>query len=318
MRVLLTGAFGNVGTETIRELLAAGHEVRAFELSSKRNEKVAAQFGSRIEVVWGDLRRAQDVNDAIVACDAVIHDAAIIPPASEKNPELTRDVNVEGTKNVIAACEAQSPSPRLILASSISLFGPCQDKPPPRHPREPIVPTDHYTHSKARCEEMLRESRLDWVILRFGAVTPLVLELSGEVALDDFFSVDPGSRVEYVHPSDVGFAQTRAIDCDEALQQVLLIGGGKSSQIHMRDLNAALLGAIGIGVLPDSLFGDTPFYTDWMDTEESQRLLQYQRHDFPSYRRDIYDRMRWTRRLVRPLRRPIRRYLERKSPYAHR
>ena len=44
MRVLLTGAFGNVGKETIRALIAGGHDVRAFELPSKRNEKVAAQF----------------------------------------------------------------------------------------------------------------------------------------------------------------------------------------------------------------------------------------------------------------------------------
>lgn len=318
MRVLLTGAFGNIGTQTIHELLAVGHEVRAFELPSKRNKHTAAQFGSRIEVVWGDLRRSQDIDAAVVACNAVIHDAAIIPPASETNPEFTRSVNVEGTKNVIAACEAQSPSARLILASSISVFGPCQDKPPPRHAGDPIVPTDHYSHSKVRCEEMLRESRLDWVILRFGAVMPLEIETIGGIALEEFFSVDPGSRIEFVHPRDVAFAQTRALDCDEALGQVLLIGGGKSSQIYMRDLNAALFEAIGIGALPDSLFGDEPFYTDWIDTEESQRLLRYQRRDFSSYSAEIYDRMRWIRLLVRPLRWPIRRYLEHKSPYAHR
>ena len=71
--------------------------------------------------------------------------------------------------------------------------------------------------------------------------------------------------------------------------------------------------AVGIGALPDSMFGDAPYYTDWMDTEESERLLRYQRQDFQSYSRDLYDRMRWTRLLVRPLRWPIRRYLERKS-----
>ncbi len=318
MRILLTGAFGNVGRETIRELLAAGHEVRAFELRSKRNERVAAQFGSRIEIVWGDLRRPQDVGDAVAECDAVVHDAAIIPPGSEKNPELTRSVNVEGTRNVIAACEAPDRSPRLVLASSVSLFGPCQDKPPPRRSSEPIVPTDHYTHSKAQCEEMLRESQLDWVILRFGAVIPVVLESSEDSSFEHFFCVDPGSRMEYVHPADVGLAQTRALEGDEVLGQVLLIGGGKDSQIYMRDLNTALLEAVGIGALSDSLFGSDPFYTDWMDTEESQRLLHYQRHDFWSYSRDLHHRMRWIRRMIRPVRWPLRRFLEYKSPYFRR
>ncbi len=316
MRVLLTGAFGNVGTETIRELIAAGHDVRAFDLPGKRNEKVAAQFGSRIEVFWGDLRQPKDVQGAVATCDAVIHDAAIIPPVSEQTPDLTRTVNVVGTKNLITACEAENPSPRFILASSVTLFGPCQDKPPPRRPEEPIVPTDHYTHSKARCEELLRESRLDWVILRLGGVAPLALEGSGDGFLEYFFNVNPSSRLEQVHPSDVGLAQTNALDCDDALHKVLLIGGGKNSQIHMRDLNAAILDAVGIGELPDSLFGTDPFYTDWLDTEESQRLLGYQRHDFPSYRGALYDRMRWARLMVRPLRWPIRRYLEFKSPHA--
>ncbi len=313
MRVLLTGAFGNVGGETIRELLAAGHDVRVFDLPSKRNAKAAAQFASKIEVVWGDLRNPHDIEKAVVGREAVIHDAAIIPPASEKYPELTRDVNIGGMQHVIAACEAQSSRPRLILASSVSVFGPCQDRPPPRCVGEPLVPTDHYTRSKVRCEAMLRESSLDWVILRFGGVIPLVLEASEGVDFEDFFGTSPESRLEYVHPADVGLAQTRALDCDEALGKVLLIGGGEGSQILMRDLKSALLEAVGVGRLPDSWFGDSPYYTDWMDTGESQRLLRYQRHDFASYRQGLYDRMRWTRLAVRPLRWPIRRFLAHKS-----
>ena len=316
MQVLLTGAFGNVGSATIRELLAAGHRVRVFELATKRNQKIAAEWGDQIEVVWGDLTRSQEINTAVEGCDAVIHDAAIIPPASEESPDLTYKVNVEGSQDLICACEAQSRAPRFVFASSVTLAGPCPDKPPPRRASEPIAPTDHYTHSKARCEEMLRQSRLDWVIVRLGAVIPLVLDGAGKVDFEFFFRASPDSRVEYVHPADVGLAQTNAICCDEAVGKTLLIGGGESSQILMRDLNSAILEAAGIGALPDTLFGSKWFYTDWMDTEESQRLLQYQRHDFASHARALREQMRWVRRLIRPLRWPLRHYLALKSPYA--
>jgi hypothetical protein len=47
--------------------------------------------------------------------------------------------------------------------------------------------------------------------------------------------------------------------------------------------------------------------------EESQRLLQFQRHDSVSYIQDFHHRMRWIRRLIWPLRWPIRMYLKRKS-----
>jgi nucleoside-diphosphate-sugar epimerase len=201
----------------------------------------------------------------------------------------------------------------LIFASSVSVFGPCQHKEPPRRASEPVAPSDHYTHSKVRCEEMVREARLDWVILRFSAVIPLKIDGSAEIDFDGFFKTDPNSRIEYVHPADVGLAQVRALDCGEATGKVLLIGGGKDSQIYMRDLNGAIFGAIGIGGFRDSMFGDAPFYTDWLDTEESQRLLQFQRHDFESHIQDFCHRMRWIRRLIWPLRWPIRMYLKRKS-----
>jgi hypothetical protein len=37
---------------------------------------------------------------------------------------------------------------------------------------------------------------------------------------------------------------------------------------------------MGIGMLPESAFGSEPYITDWLDTEESQRLLNYQRYSF--------------------------------------
>ncbi len=316
MRVLLTGAFGNVGVKTITELLTAGHSIRCFDLPTPSNRKTARQLGSRFEIVWGDITRAEQVCDAVAGCDAVIHDAAIIPPASELDPELTRRVNVEGSRNVIKACEAQETKPRLIFASSISLFGLTQDQSPPRRASDPVVPTDHYTHSKVTCEDMVRASSLDWVILRFSVVLPDKIKRTDGMTLESLFGADPACRVEYVHPADVGLAQTRALGCDAALGKVLLIGGGKQCQVFMRDILAVMLEAVGIGAFPDSNFKRESLYVDWLDTEESQRLLQFQRHDFAEFRAKMRREIRWLRLLIRPLRWPIRAYIRHNNPYA--
>ena len=98
--------------------------------------------------------------------------------------------------------------------------------------------------------------------------------------------------------------------------KVLLIGGGKQCQVFMRDILAVMLEAVGIGAFPDSDFKGESLYVDWLDTDESQRLLQFQRYDFSEYCAKISRDMRWLRLLVRPLRRPIRAYIRRNNPYA--
>jgi len=57
MKVLLTGAFGNIGLSAIEELVRQGDKVRCFDLKNKRNEKIfkrlKKEYGERIEVFLG-------------------------------------------------------------------------------------------------------------------------------------------------------------------------------------------------------------------------------------------------------------------------
>jgi nucleoside-diphosphate-sugar epimerase len=316
VRVLVTGAFGNIGAATLRELLNAGHAVRAFDLASPTTRRAAGRFAGRCEFFWGDITNADEVVRAVAGRDAVIHDAALIPPKSERLPELTHRVNVEGTRHVVAACEAQPSKPRLVFASSVTVFGPSRDRPPPRRADEPVVATDHYSRSKIAGEEIVRASSLDWIVVRFGAAPPEVTSFSAERDLAQLFRSDPDTRVEYVHPRDAALAQANALSCDDAVHKVLLIGGGEACRLHLRDLNAAYFEASGIGAFPDSAFGQEPYYTDWMDTEESQRLLRYQRHTWEDHRRSLMRQLRLVRPVTRLLRGPIRRRMLRSSPYA--
>jgi len=316
MNILLTGAFGNVGTSTLGELLKQGHRVRCFDLKTKMNEKAAQRIGDRAEVVWGDLRNPSDVAAAVQGQEVVAHLAFIIPKLSatgvesEKRPDWARAINVGGTQNVIEAMKAQPQPPKLVFASSLHVYGYTQDQPPPRTATDPVRPVEHYARHKVECEQMIRTSGLEWAILRFAAAMPISLKLD-----PGMFDVPLANRIEFVHTRDVGLAVANATSSPGVWGKLLLIGGGTRCQYYYREIVERLLTAAGVGMLPEAAFTTTPFATDWLDTAESQRMLHYQQRDLGDYIQDVVAALGYRRALTRAFR-PVARYaLVRQSPY---
>ncbi len=312
MKIVLSGAFGNVGASALGELLLQGQTIRCFDLQTKANQKVAQKFAGQIEVIWGDIRHLDEVKQALQGQDVVIHLAAIIPPLSDRQPDLARAVNVEGTQNVITAIQSMPIPAKLIQASSVALFGQTQHQAPPRTVADPLQPTDLYTHHKAECEKMVKESGLTWTILRFGAVLRLAILTQIDPLM---FRVPLTDRIEFVHTYDVGLALANAAVSEEVWGKTLLIGGGPKCQLYQRELIAGGLEAMGIGMLPAEAFDSTPYHTDWMDTTASQQLLNYQRHTYQDYLHDMSTLLGYRRYVIRALRPFIRYFLLRQSPY---
>ncbi len=311
MKVLLTGAFGHIGSYTTAELLQQGHRVRCFDIRNAHTEAVAARFGDRVEVLWGDVRDVAAVQEAVSGCDVIIHLAAVIPPFSNEQPELARQVNVEGTRNLLEAAQSQALPPKFLLASTFDLFGHTQHLPPPRRVTDPVFATDPYTEHKIACEAMVKATSLTWTIFRFSDVPHIALRkahpLMYEIRLD--------SRIEVIHPRDLALALANALHCDAVWGKTWLIGGGARCQITYREFLGQLLTAMGIGALPDEAFTTEEYVTDWLDTEESQRLLQYQRASFDDIVREIAALLGWRKYFV-PLARPFaRRSMLKLSPY---
>jgi nucleoside-diphosphate-sugar epimerase len=99
--ILVTGGFGNIGA-LVDECLRRGHAVSVFEVQNGRTAKLARKYSKRnVQVLFGDLRKAEDVSRAVVGRDIVLHLAAILPPVSNAQPDLCRAVNVGGTANLI-------------------------------------------------------------------------------------------------------------------------------------------------------------------------------------------------------------------------
>jgi len=318
MKVLVTGAFGNIGESTIIALLERKHEVVCFDLPSKRNEKVRKRISKQgeFETIWGDITNQNTLLEIVKGNDCIIHLAAIIPPPSEKQPELTHKVNVEGTRNIINAALKMEKRPKFIFTSSITTHGPRMHKPPPRKANEELNPTDNYTHSKVEAEALVKRSGLPWTILRLAASPPIEVRLK----IDPYvFDIPLDQRIEYVHTKDVGVAIANCVTA-ETKNKFLLIGGGKKCQMLNREFMTKYLEAIGVGMLPDSAFkvpqnDNDWYYTDWMDTSESQELLKYQTLRFEDYLEEFKKKLGIMGKLAKLFRSYAQKLLLKNSPY---
>jgi nucleoside-diphosphate-sugar epimerase len=315
MKVLVTGAMGNIGSHTVGALLEEGHAVVAFDLECPRGRKLAARLDQRVRVRWGDITDPASVRAALDGMDAVVHLAAILNP--ERAPDQARRVNVDATRGLIAQMEASPTARRLVFASSQGIFGDVQDREPPLRADTPVSPTDGYGRHKVACEEVIRRSRLEWSILRLGAAPPI--RLTG-YAHDPtiLFDFSPDARFEFIHPADAGTAFARAVACEEAIGKILYIGGGERCRTTHRDFCNELMSAMGIGALPAEAFVRTDvrrFFGDWLDTEESQRLLQYQKRGLSEVKADMRKDLGMIVPLIGLLRPLVTWYVTRSSPY---
>jgi nucleoside-diphosphate-sugar epimerase len=313
MRVLVTGAFGHIGTYTVRELLAQGHAVGALDLPTPANRRKAAAFGAEREVIWGDLRNTVDVARAVAGWEAVVHLAFVLPPDSERNPERAGAVNVGGSRQLIATMEAQPSPPRLIFGSSFSVHGDTLHDDALLTPHSPLRPINHYNEHKVAVEEMVRNSGLVWCILRFGTALATDLDRGFDPVI---FDLPPAAKQEFVHPADVALAIANCLGSTEAWGKTWMIGGGKDCQVHYGEMINRMLEAAGIGSLPAGAFSSTARQGGgWMDTAESQRVLRYQRHSFGDFLAEFAAGAGWRRPLFRVLSPLIRWYIVRQSPY---
>jgi len=112
--VLVTGGGGFLGLALVHALIARGDRVRSF---SRRSHAALDTLG--IEQVHGDLADPQALERACAGLDAVFHTAAKPPPWGDYGDY--HRTNVQGTRNVIAACRRNGVA-RLIHTSTPSVI----------------------------------------------------------------------------------------------------------------------------------------------------------------------------------------------------
>jgi len=316
--VVVTGACGRVGQRTVAHLRAAGHGVIALDLRTRRAAATAGRWDTGVEVVWADIRNASVWPGLLARADAVVHLAAVLPPLANRQQALALAVNQAATLDLVQAMESSSRARRLVFASSTVVAGQQQHlRTPPLRADEPPAPTDLYGRTKVAAERAVHASSLAWSILRLAPIIPATLGLNYAGNLDAMFDASPDGRFEAVAEDDAALALANAVDCDAAIGRTLLIGGGPSCRATVIDFYNRFLDCAGIGPMnPSCLRTQGPYFAgDWLDTEESQRLLGFQRQDLDSMLASIragVGSLRYPAKLCAPL---INRMLARRSPH---
>jgi UDP-glucose 4-epimerase len=148
MRVVVTGASGNVGTSVL-EALGAEPQVKEIVGIARRVPEVEMP---KVEWVGADVV-SDELEPIFASADAVIHLAWAIQPSRDE--AVTERINVEGSRRVFEATAAAQ-VPALIHASSVGAYspGPKQRQVDESWPVDGIE-TSFYSRHKAACEDLL-------------------------------------------------------------------------------------------------------------------------------------------------------------------
>lgn len=143
MRILVTGGSGFIGTRLVTELLARGHDVKILD------KVLSSVYPDLCHV--GDIREMSSLDATVKDVDVVYHLAA--EHRDDVSPiSLYYDVNVQGSKNLVAACKRYGVK-RLIFTSSVAVYGLNVGEPSEESTPNPF---NDYGSSKLQAEKVLQ------------------------------------------------------------------------------------------------------------------------------------------------------------------
>ena len=124
-KVLVTGGAGFIGSHVVDRLVNEDCEVRVLDdLSTGKLENIQTHLKSgKVELIKGDIRDTSIVKKSLDEVNRVIHIAALDSvPLSVENPDLTFDINLLGTLNLLRSSIEQHVD-RFVFVSSCAVFG---------------------------------------------------------------------------------------------------------------------------------------------------------------------------------------------------
>jgi nucleoside-diphosphate-sugar epimerase len=222
MRLASTGGTGFVGSHLIDSALAAGHEIKALTRREQPDR-------DGVDWVIGDLATRDALEWLVDEADAIIHVAGTI---NAPNAAGFEKGNVAGTLAMLAAATAGGLR-RFVHVSSLAA-------------REPKL--SHYGGSKARAEELVHSSGLNWAIVRppavYGPGDRETLELFRMAKLG-LMLMPPKGRVSVIHADDL--ARLLLVLAAPATPSNILVepDDGKPGGWTHREFARALAAAVG-------------------------------------------------------------------------
>lgn len=231
MAVLVTGAAGYIGNNTVRRLVEQGKPVKAMVRDRDKAAKRLADVANKIEIVTADVTDRASLKAVMNDVTAVVHLVAI---PMEKGGATYEEINYQGTINVADAA----------MEAGVERFiNMCQNGATPDH-------FSRFLRSKGRAQQYVASTPLKWTAMRpsviFGPqdeffnafarlirLTPVVFPLiGGGTALFQPVSVH-----------DVVEAMVRSLDDDKTIGREFELGGPEI--LNLGEIEKRVLAAMG-------------------------------------------------------------------------
>ena len=262
-KVLITGAYGFLGRYAVREFAEHGYDVVAFgrdpeklqalteSLSAEKKEQTGlVPAWGQIEVYTGDFCDLRAITKATDGVDYVIHCGALLKGWGKREPFIK--TNVEGTRNVLTACQINHVK-RLVYTSSPSAYAMENNL----HITEADYNIDnhlnHYIESKILAEQLVRgQDKVPYAIIRPRGLCgvgdqnmlPVLINANKTIGIPLF---EKGEIiVDLCSIENVALALRLCMEKDEALGQVYNITNGDPRKLT--DLADRMFGALGMKV----------------------------------------------------------------------
>jgi UDP-glucose 4-epimerase len=310
-KLLVTGGAGYIGSHTIVELLAAGHEVVSIDnycnSSPVALQRVQEITGRPLTAIEGDVRDLALLERIFAEhrIDAVIHFAALKAVGeSVARPLAYYDANVGGTVALLRAMQ-QANVTRCVFSSSATVYGAPDDL--PIREEAPIRTTNPYGATKAMVEQILRDVAIaqpNWSIVCLRYFNPIGAHESGRIGEDphdipnnlfpfvcqvaigkrphlnvfgqDWPTVDGTGVRDYLHVADLAAGHVRAFEYTHSHAGCIAINLGTGHGVSVLELVAAFEQATGKRV-PRVMAPRRPgdIAACWADAARAERLLAW-------------------------------------------
>ena len=230
MRVLVTGGAGFIGSHLADALIARGDQVVALDNFSTGSTANIKHITKNFEIIDGDIRNAELINDTIKDVDLVFHMAAALGVNTIlESPLESISTNIAGSEVVLNA--AANHKKRILIASTSEIYG--------KNPKQPLSETDDRVVGSP---QKIRWSYSDAKAIEEAMAFSLNQEKGLKVTTARLFNtVGPRQSAHY------GMVVPRFVRSALKNEPISIYGDGTQSRVfcHVHDAIEALLSLVG-------------------------------------------------------------------------